>query len=224
MSAHFREVFGTRSGDDDIDPGLLEKTQAYLECQSQGLRANWQFVEAWEQFYGTYGRLIRRFAVACHVPKAGLDDCVQQVWCELVRRLRHFRYDPQRACFRSWLYLLVQSKAIDLIRYRASHPTKPLPEAAAAALYDRDGDPAAAYQLQRKQAAVRRVLAELGKTVSARNYRVLHMRWIEGRTVPETAAALGLTPAQVSLLGHRIKRKFRRLFSLYTGYEWYLHG
>jgi DNA-directed RNA polymerase specialized sigma24 family protein len=59
---------------------------------------------------------------------------------------------------------------------------------------------------------VRGVLAELSGRVSACSYQILHLRWIEGRPLPEIAAALGLTPAQVRFRHHRVKQKFRRLF------------
>lgn len=206
----------------DIDQELFLNAQAYLARRSQHLAPSSHLVEAWEQFYRICSSLIRRFAVACRVPRASLDDCVQQVWTELVSKLSQFRYDPRRCQFRSWLYLLVHSKAIDLIRTRTRHPVEHLSQRAEAALCGRDGDPAAEYERHRKSAAVRRILAELSQCVSPPNYRVVYLRWIEGRTVQEVASALGLTRSQVWLREHRMKRKFRRLFNLHTGNEWHL--
>jgi RNA polymerase sigma-70 factor (ECF subfamily) len=216
MSLPSSRVPGLPTAKDDIDPGLLKKTQAYLKCQSQGRAAEGQLLEAWEQFYRTYDPLIRHFAVASRVPKASLNDCVQQVWTELVRKLGDFRHDPQRCRFRTWLYTLVHRRAIDLLRHRTSHSLQHLPPEVAAALCGRDEDPATAYQRQQEQAVVQQVLAELGKQVSARDARLLQLRWIESRTVAETATALGLTPPQVWLREHRLRRKFRRLFNSYT--------
>jgi hypothetical protein len=56
------------------------------------------------------------------------------------------------------------------------------------------------------------VLAELRSQVSECSYRVLYLRWIEGRTASETAAALGLIPEQVWFREYRMKNHFRRLF------------
>jgi DNA-directed RNA polymerase specialized sigma24 family protein len=60
------------------------------------------------------------------------------------------------------------------------------------------------------------VLAALGRQVSQRSYRVLHMRYIDGRTVADIAAVLELTPGQVRSRLHRMKQKFQLLFDLYA--------
>jgi RNA polymerase sigma-70 factor (ECF subfamily) len=201
---------------DDIAPDLLAKTQAYLVCRLQHRTPGWELIEAWNEFYGIYDPLVWRFASACHVPAAGLDDCVQQVWTELVMKLPAFHYDRRRGRFRSWLYTIVHSKAADWLRNRTRHPVYRLPTEAAALLCSKDSDPAAAYEQQRKQEEVQYVLSLLRNRVSACSYRVLHLRWLEGRTVREVAATLGLTPVQVRLRAHRMKQKFHRLFDLYT--------
>lgn len=213
------EVVSALPSKDDIDRELLQKTQAYLLCRSQGLPPDRSLRKAWEQFYGSHVGLIRRFAVACGVPTSDLDDCVQQVLADLIRRLPGFRHDPERARLRTWLYVLVRSRAADLHRYRLRHPTERLSEAAAAKLCARDGDPAAAYEQQRRRAAVQRVLAALNRRASLVDYCVLHMRCIEDRTVAEIALVLGLTPAQVSRRSYRMKQEFRRLLKLYTTEE-----
>jgi RNA polymerase sigma-70 factor (ECF subfamily) len=201
---------------DDLDSGLLQDTQAYLECRDQHLVADRRLVTAWEQFYRTYDPLLRRFAIACHVPVPDLNDCAQQVWVVLLARLRSFRYDPRRGRFRCWLYTLVRNKAADLLRGRSQHPSALLGCRAAAVLRSRDGDPAAEYERRRRQVVVRRVLTELRRRVPERCYRVLYLRYVEGRTVGETAATLGLTPAQVWPLEHRGRQRFRRLFERYA--------
>ena len=222
MSSPLRRAANGRPGKHDIDRELLQKTQAYLECQSKRLPADWPLRKAWEQFYDAYAPLIRRFAVRCGVGKTDLDDCVQQVLTEVIRRLRKFRHNPKRARFSSWLYTLVHNRATDLLRYRVRHPAKRLSEAAAAELCASDGDPATAYEQQRQRTIVRRVLADLNHRVSTLDYCVLHMRWMEGRTVAEVALALGLTPVQVSRRSYRMKQKFRQLFNRYAGQEEYL--
>ena len=42
-------------------------------------------------------------------------------------------------------------------------------------------------------------------------YRVLHLRYWEGMSAPEVADALGLTPQQVWVREHRMKRKLEQL-------------
>ena len=62
------------------------------------------------------------------------------------------------------------------------------------------------------QARVRRALTRFADQVPESSFRILYLRWIEGRDVAEIAAALGLTTEQVRLRAHRMKRRFRDLF------------
>ena len=200
------------AGPDEISPGLVNEAQAYLECLSRRHAPSRLQAEAWEQMYRLCGPLIRSFVLACRVPRADLGDCLQDVWAELVRALRRFRYDPRRGRFSSWLYALARSKAINLIRRRARRaPGRPRGQAGAGP-GDAAGDPAAAWDRQDLREAVQRTLAELRRRVSPGSYRVLHLRWMEGRSVAEIAATLGLSPQQVRFRHHRMKHKFQVLF------------
>jgi RNA polymerase sigma factor (sigma-70 family) len=198
----------------DIDRQLLQDAQAYLESQLCRQTPPLPLVEAWEEFYHTYDPVIRSYAVSCGAPAADLDDCTQEVWTTLVTKLGNFRYDPLRSRFLSWLFTLVHSKATDLHRSKTRHPTESLTSAEEAELYGSDMDPVAEYEQRRRRALVNGALDELRKQVSERNYRVLYMRSVEGLTVAETAAALGLEPEQVRLLHYRSKQKLVEMLKL----------
>jgi RNA polymerase sigma-70 factor (ECF subfamily) len=201
------------SGTDKIDPQLLHDTQAYLKCRSQKQPPASASSTAWEEFYRLYRPLLRRFALACGVRQDELSDCLQEVWTELVKHLPDFHYDPRRGHFRAWLYTIVHSKAVDLIRRRMRHPTPNLSCHAEAALEGREVDPAADYERHCRQERVRQVLAELRQQVSASSYRVFHLRWIKAWSMREIAAELRLTPEQVRFRHHRLKQKFRGLWT-----------
>ena len=64
---------------------------------------------------------------------------------------------------------------------------------------------------------MRNALAELAPQVSATSFRVLYLRSIEERTVPEVASELGLTSKQVRFRHHRMKLKLRRLIEVLAG-------
>jgi RNA polymerase sigma factor (sigma-70 family) len=190
---------------------LLEEVQAYLACPAGSQTPGRPLIEAWQQFFRIYDPIIRRFIIACHVPTDDLSDCQQEVWTALIVRLRDFHYAPTRGKFTSWLYTLVRSKAVDLTRRRTRHPIVDLGYTVAL-LSDHTSDPGMAYERRCQQQMVQSMLTELKQAVSPRNYHVLHMRWIEERTVLEVAAALHLTPQQVRLTEHRMRSKFRNLY------------
>ena len=217
MLPHFSPGSAISSATHDIDPQLLQDAQAYLKSQLCRQIPPLPLVEAWEEFYDTYDPVIRSYAASCGTPPADLDDCTQEVWTTLVTKLRDFQYDPLRSRFLSWLYTLVHSKATDLHRSRTRHPTESLTPVREAELYGSDKDPVAEYEQRRRQAMVNGALDELRKQVSERNYRVLHMRSVEGCTVAETAAALELEPEQVRLLHHRLKQKLVQRLKLSMG-------
>jgi RNA polymerase sigma-70 factor (ECF subfamily) len=197
-------------GEFDLD--LLWRTQAYLRCQSAGGDPGRELTAAWERFFATYDPVIRRLADQFQVPRGSRDDCAQLVWLVLIKKLPAFRYDPTRGRFRTWLRRVIFGKAIDLRRRHRLLPAGSLSARAEAALPGRDADPAADYERRCRSEQVWSVLAKLRRQVSECNYRVLFLRCIEGRTVPETVARLGLTQTQVWYREYRMKRKFGRLF------------
>jgi RNA polymerase sigma factor (sigma-70 family) len=215
MTDHLSHPSAVASPPEDVDPELLRHTQDYLECRSSRAAPPRASRAAWEEFYRLYDPVIRRFALVHGASGADLNDCVQEVWTTLLAKLSDFRYDPGRGLFLSWLYTLVGSKATDLIRQKTRHPAGRLSRAAAARLRGPDADPAAEYERRRQQALVRGVLGELRGRAPECSYRVLYLRWIEGRTVPEIAVTLGLTAGQVRARQHRMWRRLRALLAKY---------
>jgi RNA polymerase sigma-70 factor (ECF subfamily) len=211
MSRQDGHIGSTSAPAEDVDLGLLVFTQAYLDCRCQGLAPGTELSEAWQQFYDICEPCLKRFAVGCNVPAADVEDCVQQVWAELLKKLPNFPYDPKRGRFCSWLFALVHSRAIDLLRRRR---TAGLSSTQQADLCSQEETPAATAEKQGERATVQRVLAMLRARVSETNFRVFEMRWINEWTVQEVAARLGLAPACVRLRAHRTKRIFERLFRL----------
>lgn len=196
----------------DIDPDLLRDTQAYLRCLLAHQPADQSLHDAWEQFYLTYNSLLGSFAQTCRVPPEDLHDVLQDVWKQLLTALPRLRYDSRRGRFRSWLFAVVHSKAANLRRRRARHHAQSLGRQEAA-LAGRDDDPATSCERRDRQEVVQQVLAALRQQVSPRGYRLVYLRWIEGRAMSEIATALDLTPRQVWFLHHRMKLKLRALFA-----------
>src|SRR5262249_13401906 len=143
------------------------------------------------------------------LPDADREDCLQEVWVEVVAHLGRFQHDPRRGRLSTWLTTLARNKAADSIRRRSRHPSQPLEEGDALALLDPVPGPVADCERRWTQARVRGALEGLAERVSECSFRVLYLRYIEGRTVAEIADVVGLTPEQVRLRAHRMKRRFR---------------
>jgi RNA polymerase sigma-70 factor (ECF subfamily) len=204
---------GHAAGDGVINLNMIQNAQAYLERQSSGQAASAQQASSWEQFYRLASELIQRFAQSCGVGESDLDDCLQDVWVELIKALRSFRYDPERARFPTWLFTLVRSKAIDLIRKKCKRSSESLSGQEDTLLGRDDADPADHCELKDQLEAVRDLVGDLYHHVSPQSYDVLMLRSIKDLEIAEVAEVLELTPAQVRLHHHRAKLKLHHLYT-----------
>jgi RNA polymerase sigma factor (sigma-70 family) len=102
---------------DTTRPELLENVQRAL---AEGVRPfDRKLSDAWDEFFGIYNRILRRFAMRLlRCPDDVVDDVVATVWLDVLKQLPAFQYDPARGRFRSWLYRLLQRRMIDEFRKR----------------------------------------------------------------------------------------------------------
>lgn len=140
---------------------------------------------------GAFGRLYDRYARVVHalllsrVPRADVEDLVQEVFLAAWNRLDHLR-DP--AAFGGWLAMIARNRATDF--HRRVEESVELPADLTA--HDATADRAEAL-------AVLDVVRSLPEA-----YReTLVMRLVEGLTGPEIAERTGLTAASVRVNLHR---------------------
>ena len=136
-----------------------------------------------------YGRLYDRFAPMVHgvllarVPRSDVDDLVQDVFLQAMRRLHSLR-SPE--AFGGWLAAIARNRARD--HWRRGEHTVELPADVAGAPHP-EGDALA-------------VLAIVKRLPEA--YReTLVLRLVEGMTGPEIAERTGLKPGSVRVNLHR---------------------
>src|SRR6266542_34920 len=87
-------------------PSLLQRLQAGDDPQS------------WEEFYRTYGGLIRFFAEKAGLTADEAEEVVQETAICVARRLPDFTYDPKVCRFKTWLLNLVRWRIQDQLRKR----------------------------------------------------------------------------------------------------------
>jgi len=191
---------------------FLEGIKSYLSDRSRGVDPPASMGALWNQFYNYYAPRIAKYLKGWSLTDADRNDCFQDVWKEIVGSLQNFQYDPDRGRLCTWMMTVARNKAVDSIRRRNRQASENLSEVEANSVLDPRPDPSYEFERRSIQAQVRLALAELSGQVSAMSYNVIYLRWIEGRTTAEIAAALKLTPDQVRFRTHRMKRKFRDLF------------
>ena len=136
-----------------------------------------------------FGRLYDRFAPMVHgvllsrVPRSDVDDLVQDVFLQAMRRLGSLR---SAEAFGPWLAAIARNRARD--HWRRGEDTVELPE-------ELPGSPHPEGEAMTVLAAIRRLPEAYRET--------LVLRLVEGMTGPEIAERAGLTPGSVRVNLHR---------------------
>jgi RNA polymerase sigma-70 factor (ECF subfamily) len=149
---------------------------ALVLAAQQGDRA------AFGVLYGAYGRMVHGLLLA-RVPRSDVDDLVQDVFLQALRRLASLR---EPAAFGGWLAMIARNQAIDHLRRTPKSEE----------LMD---DIAGAPSHEHEALSVLRMIQALPEA-----YReTLVLRLVEGMTGPEIAERCGLTEGSVRVNLHR---------------------
>src|SRR5437868_9057644 len=93
MSAPFSSEFPASRLPDNLDLEMLRHAQACLHCRHRHQIPSDTQGRAWDWFYQTYDPLLRHWVVGCHVPVDAVEDCLQDIWTEVVRTFGAFASD-----------------------------------------------------------------------------------------------------------------------------------
>jgi RNA polymerase sigma factor (sigma-70 family) len=185
------------------DPELLERVKALWDNP------------AWREFFNLYAPFIRKCCSASSLDPASADELCQRIWLELVRRLPSYQYDPGGS-FRGWIKRLCQRRAIDMYREHRNDCFTLLSDDATTdtlllARSRVDDDPA--DRVSPERLALLDEAMQIQETVRR---KVKPIRWeifwrvvIQGESMPETAAAMGLKYATVYAATNHVARLLR---------------
>jgi RNA polymerase sigma-70 factor (ECF subfamily) len=156
---------------------------------------------AFGELYAQYARAVHGIVLS-RVPRADVDDLVQDVFVTALRRLGTLR-DPES--FGAWLAAIARNRATDYLR-RAPQTTELTDDIVSHEAASSRGWSVRASAPDRMEALA--VLAAIRALPEA--YReTLVLRLVEGMTGPEIAARTGLTAASVRVNLHRGMKQLR---------------
>jgi RNA polymerase sigma-70 factor (ECF subfamily) len=172
---------------------------------------------AWSEFFHRYDPLVRGWCSAYGLDAASVDEVCQRVWIELARRMPSYQYDPDGS-FRGWLRRLCRHRAIDLYRERRDHPCHALGDED---LIDErwmagercDGEPADDEDAPERRFQFREaqeVQEEVRCKVKPVRWEIFWRVVIDGESMSETAADLGLKYATVYAAANHVARLLRQ--------------
>jgi RNA polymerase sigma factor (sigma-70 family) len=186
------------------DPKLLKRVAALWDNP------------AWGEFFQRYDPLVRLWCSAYGLDAASADELCQRVWVELARRMPSYQYDPGGS-FRGWLRRLCHHRAIDLYHERRSRSFQPLRDddliddrsIAGAYLDGEPTDDEVAPERLRLLEEARMAQDEVRRKVKPVRWEIFWRVVIEGASMSETAAALGLKYATVYAATNHVAKLLR---------------
>jgi RNA polymerase sigma-70 factor, ECF subfamily len=160
--------------------------------------------EAWDRFVRLYAPLILRWAAHQGFEAADAEDLTQTVLVKLIRRLPTYeRHDGQS--FRGWLFTVCRNECHD---FRTHKATRPLPGADGLETVAAPRDSAPDEDEYRRH-LVHHALELVRTDFSAETWTAFTRFVLDGRSAPEVARELGVTPNAVYLARNRVLTRVR---------------
>lgn len=164
--------------------------------------------EALALFFRRYARLVQTVAQRILRDPAEAEDLVQEVFLFVFRRAALF--DPSRGSARSWLVQVTYHRAFDRRRHLMARHFYTNLELEEAVLGGEEPSCAAnLYERTVEGVLGREALVRIAAALSEVQQRVLRLYFVEGYTLPEIAALIGQTPANVRNHYYRALDKMR---------------
>jgi RNA polymerase sigma factor (sigma-70 family) len=179
---------------------------------------DWEDQASWQEFAGTYGRLIRSTALKAGLSETEADDAVQETFLAVARNIKEFKYDPTRCSFKSWLLLITRQRIIWQWRMRAPQadaPRRTPDDATRTATIDRIPDETgfnldAHWDAEWEKHLMAAALERVKRRVDAKQFQMFDLYALQGWPVADVARTLRVNSARVYLAKHRVARLLKR--------------
>lgn len=150
------------------------------------------------QLYLDHAPAVRRMLGTLLAPDE-VDDVLADVFERVVRSVA--TYEDRGYSVRAWLYAIARSKAIDLLRYERCRPHMPLERW--------HGQTQGPEQVAVQRDHARWLRTQVFTQLHGKQFTVIWLRFIEEKTLEETAAALGTTVGAVKAFQWRALARLR---------------
>lgn len=177
---------------------------------------------SWAKFYELYHHFVFSIVRRSGLPAAEIDGVVQDVFVRVSQTIQTFESDPARGTFRGWLAQLtrwrIKDRARAIRQYADRHPDLHVP--AGGETTSTDTDPietiadTSSKEIEDTEAEWQRLVLDLAMkrlalTVPAKHYQIFDFYAVRDWSVLRVANELGVNPATVYVVSHRLKKKLR---------------
>ncbi len=204
-SLHFRSL--PRRCDLTSEPEELNLVKSFLVAPSGSQSP--EEVKAMADFFQLYEPIVRSLVKNCASCPEDAKDIFQEVWAALIAKLPTLDYDPKRGPLRAWVIVVARHAALRAARRLRRNRADALTPELAEALVDPGPDPITQLEREQEREWVRSILATASAKLSEPSRRIMELHWIDGRSVPEIAAALHFSKDRVRMTLLRVLKKLR---------------
>lgn len=177
--------------------------------------------QSWQEFYRTYGGLIRFFAQKAGLTADEAEEVVQETAIGVARRLPEFTYDPKVCRFKTWLLNLARWRIKDQLRKRRNlrlggrvsenigQSRRASDDTAQTATVERIPDPSvpefgAEWDAAWERNQFARALENVRSRVAERQFQIFDLYVTKNWSAEDVARTLSISVARVYLTKHRI--------------------
>jgi RNA polymerase sigma-70 factor (ECF subfamily) len=180
---------------------------------------DWQDAASWEEFYRLYHKLVFALALRSGLARVEAEEVTQDVFKRVAETIHEFESDPARGSFRGWLMNLTRWRITDKFRERQraeAHraPRGPAPDDDRTGTIERVPDanaptPDAGWDDEWRRHVLDAALARLARRVPAKQFQAFELYNRQGWTVLKVSKELGINPATVYVIGHRLTKQLK---------------
>lgn len=173
---------------------------------------------SWEEFHRLYRRLIYGRARRAGLAHADAEDVAQDVFKRVAETIKDFEHNRDRGSFRGWLMQLTHWRITDKFQsLRRLAPESPSPAAATGAADDAaaiervpaPADDEAEWNREWQEHVLAAAIERVSRQVKPRHFQVFELYVRQQWPVLKVSAQLGLNPATVYVIGHRLTKMLK---------------
>ncbi len=171
---------------------------------------------SWDEFHRLYRRLIYGRARRSGLSHADAEEVAQDVFVRVAEKIGEFDLNPDRGSFRGWLMKLTRWRIADKFaamprkeERRAPRRDTTGPRTATIERIPAPADDEDEWDREWQQHIMDAAVERLSRQVKPRHFQVFDLYVRQQWPVLKVAAELGINPASVYVIGHRLTKQLK---------------
>lgn len=180
---------------------------------------DWEDKASWDEFYRLYRNFVYGLGRRGGLTHVEAEEVAQEVFVRVAETIANFESDPDRGTFRGWLAQLTRWRIADKFRARprdaAGGPSRRSQEITdATRTIERIADDRTSAlddltEAEWQKHVLDAALGRLARRVPAKHFQAFDFYSRQGWPVMRVARELGINPAAVYLISHRLTKQLK---------------